>query len=85
MISCPDAAIARAARPAGVAVALLFTVLAIPVASAHHAYRVVYDFSQTRTIEGRVVRLELVNPHARLFLSVPNEEDRRLRIQRATE
>jgi hypothetical protein len=54
--------------------ALLSTVLAIPLAHGHHAFRVVYDFSQTRTIEGRVVRLELVNPHARLFLAVANED-----------
>jgi len=52
---------------------LLFAVLAIPFAQAHHAFRSVYDFNQTRTIEGRVVRLELVNPHARLFLAIANE------------
>lgn len=53
--------------------ALLVLALTTPLAQAHHAFRVVYDFSQTHTLEGRVVRLELVNPHARLYLSVTNE------------
>ncbi len=40
------------------------------IASAHHSYRVIYDFSKTETIEASVVRLELVNPHAFLHVEV---------------
>jgi len=40
------------------------------LAAAHHAFRGVYDFSTSNTIEGAVVTLELVNPHARLYLDV---------------
>jgi hypothetical protein len=52
---------------------LLFTVLLPLTAQAHHAFRVVYDFSKTETLEGRVVKLELVNPHARIFINVTGE------------
>ena len=52
---------------------LVLAALASFTARAHHSYRVVYDFSETRTLEGRVVRLELVNPHAKLFLDVTDE------------
>jgi len=43
------------------------------LAAAHHAFRGVYDFSTTDTIEGAVVTLELVNPHARLYLDVTTD------------
>jgi hypothetical protein len=43
-------------------------------AQAHHAYRAVYDFSKTETLEGQVVKLELVNPHARIFITVTGED-----------
>ncbi len=52
---------------------LLLTLLLSSVATAHHAFRVIYDFSTTETIEGRVVNLELVNPHARLYIEVTDE------------
>ncbi len=58
-------------QSAALAVALL--TMAPLVAQAHHSYRVVYDFSTTETLVGEVVRLELVNPHARLFVNVTNE------------
>ena len=56
-----------------VVLGVLLAALMTTCANAHHAFRAVYDFNQTRTIEGRVVRLELVNPHARLFLAIANE------------
>ena len=40
---------------------------------AHHAAGAVYPRNQTRTIEGTVVSLELVNPHVRLFIDVTTE------------
>ena len=42
-------------------------------AHSHHAFRVVYDFSKTETLEGRVMKLELVNPHSRIFINVTSE------------
>ena len=55
------------------ALAVALMTMAPPIAQAHHSYRVVYDFSTTETLVGEVVRLELVNPHARLFVNVTNE------------
>ncbi|MGI9258238.1 MAG: DUF6152 family protein [Gammaproteobacteria bacterium] len=53
---------------------LLTSALLLPaIATAHHAFRVIYDFSRTETIEGTVVNLELVNPHARLHVDVTDE------------
>lgn len=49
---------------------LLIAVFLPLAAYGHHAYRVAYDFSKTETLEGKVVRLELVNPHARIYVSV---------------
>ena len=39
---------------------------------AHHNFRAIYDFSRTETVEGRVVELELVNPHAWIHIDVAN-------------
>ena len=53
---------------------LLIPALLLPsITTAHHAFRVIYDFSRTETIEGSVVNLELVNPHARLHIEVADE------------
>ena len=54
-------------------VAVVLASFAPFAARAHHAYRVAYDFSKTETLQGEVVRLALVNPHARLFINVTNE------------
>lgn len=54
--------------------ALASITLAPLLAQAHHAYRVAYDVTRTESLEGQVVRLELVNPHARLFVDVTNED-----------
>lgn len=55
----------------------IFFALAIAMAPlaawSHHAYRVAYDFTRTATLEGEFVRLELVNPHARLYINVLNQ------------
>ena len=63
-------------RPASLLSAALVVAvmtMAPPIAQAHHSYRVIYDFSTTETLVGEVVTLELVNPHARLFVNVTNE------------
>ena len=52
----------------------LFTALVPLTAQTHHAFRVAYDFNKTETLEGQVVKLELVNPHARIFINVTSED-----------
>jgi DNA/RNA endonuclease YhcR with UshA esterase domain len=48
--------------------------LALPaIANAHHAFRAIYDFSRTVEIQGSIVSLELVNPHAFLHIDVADE------------
>jgi len=42
-------------------------------ASAHHANFATYDTSTEITVEGIVSELELVNPHAWIYLNVTNE------------
>ncbi len=53
---------------------LLVFILLPSIATTHHAFRGVYDFGTTNTIEGAVVNLELVNPHARIFIDVTNDD-----------
>lgn len=43
-------------------------------AQAHHAYANVFDMKSVSQIEGRVVKLELENPHTSLHLKVENEQ-----------
>ena len=43
------------------------------LSSAHHNFRSIYNFNETTTIEGAFVRLDLVNPHARIYIDVMNE------------
>jgi len=51
-----------------------FLIAFVPVlSSAHHNFRSVYNFNETRTIEGAFVSLELVNPHARIFIDVTDD------------
>ena len=66
-------AVASLANTHSATLAVALIAMAPLVAQAHHAYRSVYDFNRTETLVGEVVRLELVNPHARLFVDVANE------------
>lgn len=55
----------------------LFTLLLgapISFGYAHHAYAGVFDMKSVIQIEGRVVRLELLNPHTRLYLEVTSAD-----------
>lgn len=52
---------------------LSILILASIKAQAHHSYRAVYDFSKWETIEGQVVKFELVNPHAFVFINAIGE------------
>lgn len=46
---------------------------ALPVL-AHHSFAAEYDNSKPVTIKGKVVRMDWVNPHSHLVLSVTNAE-----------
>lgn len=48
--------------------------LLAPPAFSHHQFRVAYDFNRLETINGVVDNLELVNPHARLFINVTDDD-----------
>ena len=53
---------------------LTAALLTLPsIAVAHHAFRSIYDFSRTEKIQGAVVELELVNPHAFLHIDVTGD------------
>ena len=66
----------RLQLPASVSVAVLMCALPLPGALAHHAFIAVYDPRETVTIEGEFTGLELVNPHARVYIDVTGENGR---------
>ena len=45
-------------------------VLAIPTARAHHSFAAEYDANQPIALTGQITRVDLVNPHAWLYLEV---------------
>ena len=51
-----------------VAVALILAA-AVPV-FAHHSFAAEYDSSKPTTLTGSVVKLEWINPHARIYIDV---------------
>lgn len=60
---------------------LIFTVLVAAASSfsfspslAHHSYAGVFDMKSVTQIQGRVTKLELLNPHTSLHLNVINEQ-----------
>lgn len=55
-------------------ISLVFSVGLLPALSiAHHNFRSVYNFNETTVVEGAFVRLDLVNPHARIYIDVTND------------
>jgi hypothetical protein len=62
----------RLGRSAAVMVALLCSMLAAPVASAHHSAALFYDMGARITLKGEVMRWNFRNPHAILDLDVKN-------------
>lgn len=66
-------------RPFLVSTVLLSALsLARPV-QAHHSFAAEYDADQPITLIGKVARIELVNPHAWLYLEVADEDGRLVR------
>lgn len=55
---------------------ILFAVVvavALP-ALAHHAFTAIYHVDQTLMVEGVITEFRFVNPHARIYLDVENED-----------
>ena len=47
--------------------------LAPTLATAHHSAALLYHLDQDASVEGRVTRFSMGNPHARIYLMVTNE------------
>jgi hypothetical protein len=50
----------------------VFLAAALP-AAAHHAFSLEFDANQPITLEGRITRVEWINPHAWLHIDVEDE------------
>jgi len=57
---------------------LLAGALAAPV-RAHHSFAAEYDASQPITLQGQIARIDLVNPHAWLYLEVKDGDGKVVR------
>ena len=54
-------------------------VLASGAARAHHSFAAEYDANQPITLQGQIARIDLVNPHAWLYLEVKDAEGKVVR------
>ena len=65
----------RIARLVVLGVSLMAAVVAATVGlQAHHAVAGVYDLNKEIVLEGRLKKLNFVNPHANIELSVPDKK-----------
>jgi hypothetical protein len=62
-----------------VSIVLVMLVPGAGAAIAHHSFAAEYDASQPITLHGRVVRLELVNPHSWLDVEVKDADGKAVR------
>jgi hypothetical protein len=53
--------------------------LASGAARAHHSFAAEYDANQPITLHGQIARIDLVNPHAWLYLEVKDAEGKVMR------
>jgi hypothetical protein len=53
--------------------------LASATARAHHSFAAEYDANQPITLQGQIARIDLVNPHAWLYLEVKDAEGKVVR------
>jgi len=60
------------------AVTLLAGLLAARAIPAHHSFAAEFDYELTGTIEGEVVEVLYVNPHARYFLEITDASGERV-------
>ena len=56
-------------RLVGVVVAFAALLAAVPV-SAHHSFAAAYDETKPVNLQGKIVKVELVNPHSWLWIDV---------------
>jgi Family of unknown function (DUF6152) len=52
------------------AAAMVATIMAGPLALAHHSFATQYDADAPVTLEGTVTKVEWLNPHARFYIDV---------------
>lgn len=65
----------RTARRQVTTLAAVAVFLGAPLAvSAHHAFSSEFDASKPFTVQGKVVRVEWVNPHSWIHIDVPQED-----------
>jgi len=55
------------------AAAVVFVLAAASRVVAHHAFSAEFDADRPVTLKGKIVRVELVNPHAWIHIEVPKE------------
>ena len=59
-------------------IVLLAAALGAPV-RAHHSFAAEYDANQPITLQGQIARIDLVNPHAWLYLEVKDADGKVVR------
>jgi hypothetical protein len=59
-------------------IVLLAAALGAPV-QAHHSFAAEYDANQPITLQGQIARIDLVNPHAWLYLEVKDADGKVVR------
>jgi len=59
-------------RPSGIALAAAFLALTAPALSAHHAFSAEFDARKPVKLHGTVTKVEWVNPHAWIHITVMN-------------
>jgi hypothetical protein len=66
-------------QPASCVVIMACLALTAPAARAHHSFAAEYDANQPITLQGQIARIDLVNPHAWLYLEVKDTEGKVVR------
>ena len=61
------------------AIVVLAALLGGAPARAHHSFAAEYDANQPITLQGQIARIDLVNPHAWLYLEVKDAEGKVVR------
>ena len=62
-----------------IALAVGLLALAAPAVRAHHSFAAEYDANQPITLTGEIARIDLVNPHAWLYIEVKDPDGKVVR------